>query len=240
MNLEIFNFNESEEIRIFIDENQEIWFNANDTFKILGINSKGGRSDALAGLDEDERSSFKTNTNGGEQNMEFVSESGLYALIMRSRKPIAKPFQKWVTKEVLPSIRKTGKYELSEVKDSNSEDNLDLDKYIQNNRKLIELVHLITSENAMTLHYLNNLSQYFGFESPTEMLKIDLQNFYFIPTELGKFLNKSAVEINKILESKGFQIKVNGVWQLTDFGKNYAIQLDNKFSTIKWKLETLI
>jgi prophage antirepressor-like protein len=44
--------------------------------------------------------------------MIIVSESGLYSLIMRSRKPIAKPFQKWVTREVLPSIRKTGSYSL--------------------------------------------------------------------------------------------------------------------------------
>jgi prophage antirepressor-like protein len=42
----------------------------------------------------------------------IISESGLYSLIMRSRKPVAKPFQKWVTKEVLPSIRKTGSYSL--------------------------------------------------------------------------------------------------------------------------------
>jgi len=175
MNLEIFNFNESEEIRIFIDENQEIWFNANDTFKILGINSKGGRSDALAGLDEDERSSFKTNTNGGEQNMEFVSESGLYALIMRSRKPIAKPFQKWVTKKVLPSIRKTGKYELENSKPIQTpQQDFDLDSYISENEKLIKLVKLITSENTITLHYLDKLTKQLNLKSPLELLQIDL------------------------------------------------------------------
>jgi Mn-dependent DtxR family transcriptional regulator len=71
-------------------------------------------------------------------------------------------------------------------------------------------------------------------------LGIDLNSYYFIPTELGKFLNKSAIEINKILEAKGYQIKINGVWQLTEQGKKYAIQLDNNFKTIKWKLESLI
>jgi prophage antirepressor-like protein len=63
-------------------------------------------------LEQDERSSFKTNTNGGMQDMEFVSESGLYSLIIRSRKPVAKPFQKWVTREVLPSIRKNSTYSM--------------------------------------------------------------------------------------------------------------------------------
>jgi len=49
-------------------------------------------------------------TPGGPQEVLIVSEPGLYSLIMKSRKPIAKPFQRWVTHEVLPSIRKTGEY----------------------------------------------------------------------------------------------------------------------------------
>jgi len=68
----------------------------------------------------------------------------------------------------------------------------------------------------------------------------DLNSYYFIPKEFGKFLNKSAVEVNKILEKKGFQIKVGGVWELTKQGEKYAIQLDNSYKTIKWKLESLI
>ena len=58
--------------------------------------------------------------------------------------------------------------------------------------------------------------------------------------ELGKFFNKSAVEVNKILEAKGFQEKIDGVWILTGQGEKFAIQLDNNFHTIKWKLESLI
>jgi hypothetical protein len=105
---------------------------------------------------------------------------------------------------------------------------------------LIELIKLINSENVITLHYLDKLTKTLNLKSPLDLLQIDLNSYYFIPTELGKFLNKSAVEINKILEAKGFQIKENGVWQLTENWKNYAIQLDNNFHTIKWKLESLI
>jgi hypothetical protein len=126
--------------------------------------------------------------------------------------------------------------------------NFDLDSYISENEKLIKLIKIITSEDSLTLHYLDKIHHFlaertetapYGY-SPLNLLGIDLSSHYFIPTELGKFLNKSAVEINKILEAKGFQIKVDGVWQLTESGQKYAIQLDNKFSTIKWKLESLI
>jgi hypothetical protein len=116
----------------------------------------------------------------------------------------------------------------------------DIKSYIRQNRDLIELIKIITSENAMTLHYLDKLTKTLNLKSPIDLLGIDLKSFYFIPTELGKFFNKTAVEVNKILEAKGFQTKVNGVWYLTEQGKKYAIQLDNNFSTIKWKLESLI
>jgi hypothetical protein len=116
----------------------------------------------------------------------------------------------------------------------------DIKSYTQQNRDLIELIKLINSENAITLHYLDKLTQKLNLKSPLDLLEIDLNSHYFIPTELGKFLNKSAVEVNKILEAKGFQEKIDGVWVLTEQGKKFAIQLDNNFHTIKWKLDSLI
>ena len=61
-------------------------------------------------MDDDEKGIITGETLGGAQKMTVISESGLYSLILRSRKPEAKRFKKWVTKEVLPSIRKTGGY----------------------------------------------------------------------------------------------------------------------------------
>jgi hypothetical protein len=118
--------------------------------------------------------------------------------------------------------------------------NFDLDSYISENEKMLKLIELITSKHAITLHYLDKLTHSLNIKSPLELLKIDLNSYYFIPTELGKFLNKSAVEVNKILEKKGFQEKIDGVWQLTESGEKYAIQLDNNYKTIKWKLESLV
>ena len=73
--------------------------------------------DAVSRLDDDEKGVGKADTLGGSQDMMLISESGLYTLIMRSNKPEAKVFRKWVTSEVLPSIRKTGGYGIRTVDD---------------------------------------------------------------------------------------------------------------------------
>ena len=75
--------------------------------EILGISKY---RDAITKIDNDESVSVKVDTLGGAQEMSVINESGLYTLIMRSNKPEAKKFRKWVTSEVLPSIRKTGSY----------------------------------------------------------------------------------------------------------------------------------
>lgn len=85
----------------------EPWFVAVDVCRVLGIKQA---TRAVENLDDDEKGVSNTHTLGGNQDLSIVSESGLYALIFRSRKPVAKKFRKWVTSEVLPSIRKTGSF----------------------------------------------------------------------------------------------------------------------------------
>lgn len=89
------------------DDDGEPWVFLIDVCRIVGI--KNSR-DAAARLDEDEKGVVTTDTLGGPQVFAIVNESGLYSLILTSRKPEAKRFKKWVTAEVLPSIRKTGSY----------------------------------------------------------------------------------------------------------------------------------
>ena len=92
----------------------EPWFVAKDVCDCLDLaNSR----DAVSRLDDDEKGVGKTDTLGGSQDMMLISESGLYTLIMRSNKPETKVFRKWVTSEVLPSIRKTGGYGIRTVDD---------------------------------------------------------------------------------------------------------------------------
>lgn len=85
----------------------EPWFVAADVCTVLGIIN--GR-DALSSLDDDERGVATTDTPGGPQQVSIVNESGLYSLILRSRKPEARAFKRWITREVIPSIRRTGAY----------------------------------------------------------------------------------------------------------------------------------
>jgi prophage antirepressor-like protein len=83
------------------------WFVAKDVCDVLDLKDT---NKAVSGLDEDEKGTHKVRTLRGEQEMIIISESGLYTMVIRSNKPQAKSFRKWVTAEVLPSIRKTGSY----------------------------------------------------------------------------------------------------------------------------------
>lgn len=101
----------NQQIRI-VDQKGEPWFVAADVCKILGI--KNPRQ-AVSYLAKDEKMTVTKNDghamqNGGAQFLNIISESGLYRLLIRSNKPSAEVFVRWVTHEVLPQIRKTGSY----------------------------------------------------------------------------------------------------------------------------------
>jgi prophage antirepressor-like protein len=91
------------QIRTIVDDNGEPWFVAKDVTDVLGFRMA---SDATRLLDDDEKGKQIVRTRGGDQEVTLVNEPGLYSLILKSRKPEAKAFKKWVTSEVLPSIRK--------------------------------------------------------------------------------------------------------------------------------------
>lgn len=83
------------------------WFVGADVCAVL---DHGNHRQALARVDEDDKGVHILDTPGGRQNLTVINESGLYALVLTSRKAEAKRFKKWVTSEVLPSIRRTGSY----------------------------------------------------------------------------------------------------------------------------------
>ena len=104
-----FTFNASDQqVRTVIIDG-EPFFVAKDVCAILEI---ANHNDAMSRLDEDEKGRSVIPTQFGNKETNLVNESGLYHLIFQSRKPEAKAFRKWVTSEVLPSLRKSGKYEL--------------------------------------------------------------------------------------------------------------------------------
>jgi prophage antirepressor-like protein len=109
------------EIMIFLDNNNEIWFKGVDVAKALNI--KEPKNSIRNNLDEKNIRKYKelSNVRRGLSNHPlnmhpdtmFMNESGLYTFLLRSRMPAAGPFVKWVTEEILPSIRKNNKYEIA-------------------------------------------------------------------------------------------------------------------------------
>lgn len=104
--MQVFKYNE----KVFttkLDDKKEPWFVASEICDVLELDNV---SMAIDRLDQDEKDLISIDTLGGTQKKICVNESGLYTLILGSRKMEAKAFRKWVTSEVLPSIRKTGQY----------------------------------------------------------------------------------------------------------------------------------
>ena len=238
------------EIRTVIIDKQ-IWFVARDIFQVLGKATKSGND--FEGLDEDERGVFKIHTSGGVQDMVIVSESGFYSLVMKSRKPIAKPFQKWVTKEVLPSIRKTGTYSLSQEQEKperiSPKEIQELNQYLS---EFIKMAHLCEFKGNQAILSADKGVRNITGHSPLKLLdEIHLvaneKTKIFTPTQLGKEIGKTAMEMNLLLADIGFQKKIGKIWEVLEDGKKFAELLDtNKkhsdgtpVKQIKWQKEVL-
>lgn len=88
----------------------EPWFVGTDVARVLEL---GNIHSSLALLEEDEKGLHSVETLGGGQRVVTVNEPGIYSLILRSRKPQAKAFKRWLTHEVIPSVRRTGSYSVA-------------------------------------------------------------------------------------------------------------------------------
>lgn len=106
--LQIFNF-ENQDVRTQLI-NDEPWFVGKDVAEVLGYERT---ADAIrVHVDEEDKGVCEIQTPGGTQWMNVINESGLYGLVFKSKLPTAKKFKRWVTSEVLPTIRKTGGYQV--------------------------------------------------------------------------------------------------------------------------------
>lgn len=200
--LKVFNY-ESNEVRTVIVDG-EPWWVAKDVCDVLGHSNT---TMALERLDSDEVTKFNLGGLSGETNI--INESGLYSLIMGSRKAEAKVFKKWVTGEVLPSIRKHGMYatEVTVEKMLNDPDfAIDLLTRLKEERKArIEA----EQTNAILMHV----------------------NKTYTSTEIAKELNmKSAMALNKALADEKIQFKQNDTWVL------YSKFADLGYTEIKQKV----
>ncbi|KHE70705.1 hypothetical protein LD39_11290 [Halobacillus sp. BBL2006] len=145
----VFNYRDKQVRTVLM--NGIVWFVAVDVCEVLEIKNS---HDAVFRLDDDEKATSVVPTQFGNKQMNLVNESGLYSLIFKSRKKEAKTFKKWVTNEVLPSIRKNGSY-TPQVPQSFSEAlrlAADLQEEVERNRPKVEAHdRFISGENYQTM-----------------------------------------------------------------------------------------
>ncbi len=200
--LTIFNYGE-EEIKVMMDEKGNPRWIASEITDILGIVRS---RDAVSRLDDDEKADAvlnRTSSNGVIQNrnITIINESGLYSLILSSRKPQAKAFKRWITHEVLPAIRKTGGYIVGE--NDMTEDELLSAAFIVANRKIEERDKLI-AEAKPKVEYFYRVRDAINTHSFNEAAKI-----------LGRGRNKLMKQMREdgILTSSNLPSKRNLPYQ---------------------------
>lgn len=204
-----FNFEGHDVRAIAIDG--EPWFVGKDVAEALGYGKGKSITNAVTNhVDDEDKGVTKIMTPGGRQKMVIINESGLYSLILSSKLDSAKKFKKWITSEVLPSIRKNGGYIYGQ--ENMSEDELLSRALILANSRILSL------------------------ESKNEQLEEEKQDVTFLSelfvgskdrwltTEIANYYGMSAVKFNKLLFMIGLQDKVDGVWEVNEEYKKEGLK----------------
>lgn len=194
MDLQEFNFN-GNEVRTFI-QNGEVYFAGKDITEILGYqNSSKALSDHV---DDEDKLNNESLVSLGQRGGWIINESGLYSLILKSKLDTAKRFKRWVTSEVLPSIRKRGLYATDELLD-----NPDL---------LIQVATELKNEREQRLIAEQRINE---LQPKATYYDLVLQNKSLISvSKIAKDYGKSAQWLNSKLHELGVQYKQGGTWLL--------------------------
>lgn len=201
--LMIFNNPEFGEIRT-VEVNGEPWLVGKDVAQALGYSNT---KDAVSRhVDTEDKRGSRFPTPSGQQELTIINESGLYSLVLGSKLPSAKKFKRWVTSEVLPSIRKNGMYLLP--KDYPSALRALADSEEQ--RMALEASNAtLAAENERQAQVIAE------FEPIRQYVDIILESPDALATsQIAADYGMSAQELNKILRDEGVQHKVNGQWLL--------------------------
>lgn len=201
--LTVFTSEEFGSVRTVV-RNGEPWFVAADVCKALEIDRTQSRR-----VDDDEKGMCLIHTPSGDQEMSIINEPGLYSLVLGSRKPQAKAFKRWITHDVIPSIRKHGMYATDETIDAMLADPdfgirllTELKEERRKNKMLLE-------ENAAqqkTIEVMQPKVSYYDSILASESL---IQT-----TLIAKDYGMSAVKFNALLKSLGVQYPMCGTWLL--------------------------
>ena len=182
------------------DVNGQLWWILKDVCKALGLTTP---SRVAERLDEDEVSQTHViDGMGREQNTYIITESGLYAVILRSNKPGAKAFRKWITSEILPSIRKHGAYVTDDT----------LRKMLNEDGFTDELISRLSDEKARTAALLGAVE---ALAPKARYYDIVLQCKNAVQTSIiAKDYGMTCAAFNKMLNRYGVQYKIGDTWLL--------------------------
>lgn len=210
-------------VRVIQDDQGQPWFVAADVCRVLEITKP---ENAYGRLDEDEKATRTVGTPGGPQEMVTLNEAGLYSLILTSRKPEAKRFKRWVTHEVLPAIRQTGRYSVGESAASLPTVTRDTVGALLLIGEAVAKVPGVKAGIAMAAT-LTCIQENTGLSVETLRRALPAANDpvpALNPTQLGQAMGGlSAREINRRLKSHGLQYRnERDEWALTEAGQAYA------------------
>ena len=221
---ELFNNENLGSVRTALDQDDNIWFVAKDVCDVLGIVNN---RDAMSRLDEDEKDVVNTDTLGGAQKANIINESGMYTLVLTSRKPQAKEFKKWLTHEVIPTIRQHGGYiygqEMLETKDQKEikEKLSELSekvKYLRVRRRQLRKQVSNLQENKRKLRkQVNNLNEYADlYENLFEKAQAD----YVAAMEENEYLRD---KVEKLRHPEDYPVK-------NETSQKYFVMSDGRVS----------
>ncbi len=236
---------EGRAVRVELDERGEPLFNANDVCAVLGFSNPWK---AIADhVDEEDLTKREVLTDGGAQQANFLTESGLYAIILGCKLPAAKKFKRWVISEVLPHIRKTGSYTIPQLFTDDRRASQALIAY--NEAALLfglsRNAALIAADNAVARRYAISFKDELGITLQAEDNEVPLlvSSIAEILGIAGGVVKRGKV-VNDALVALGFQTKLsNGDWLPLEAGAPYAFvsQTGKKHkdgtpvTQVKWK-----
>lgn len=199
MDLQTYVFEESE-LRM-VEKNNEPWFVGKDVAEVLGYsNSRKALSDHVD--KEDKGGVTIRDAIGRTQRVTCINESGLYSLILKSKLPKAKQFKRWVTNEVLPSIRKHGMYATTET----------IDQLLNDPDTAIKLLETIKSEREQRLIAEQQVKE---LQPKADYYDSILKNKSLVSiTVIAKNYGMSGKGMNNLLRELGIQYKQGKTWLL--------------------------
>lgn len=203
--IQVFENTDFGDVRV-VEYNGEPYFVAKEVCDILGYtNSRKAIADHV---DEEDKGVTKCDTPGGKQNLTIINESGLYSLIIGSKLPEAKQFKHWVTSEVLPSIRKTGKYSARKEPSESTQARL-INAKVRFARELQRMAEIETlSPTYKQILIAQAAEMLTGVQMP--LPKLDSRTYS--AGEVGKMLGVSANKIGRLAKEHELKTDEFGAW----------------------------